>query len=63
MMKLYPLLIKSDLHQEINRRFREANIEIAFPLPDLPFHSGDNPLINRHGGVSETDERIIAGKA
>ncbi|MBW1799237.1 MAG: hypothetical protein JRJ85_00775, partial [Deltaproteobacteria bacterium] len=31
------LTVKSELHQEINRRFREANIEIAFPQQDIHF--------------------------
>ena len=35
------LLAKSDLHQEIDRRFREANIEIAFPQRDLHLRSVD----------------------
>ena len=33
------LKIKSELHQEIDRRFREAKIEIAFPQRDLHLRS------------------------
>jgi small-conductance mechanosensitive channel len=32
---------KSDLHQDIDRRFRKANIEIAFPQRDLHLRSID----------------------
>ncbi len=35
---------KSELHQEIDRRFREANIEIAFPQQDLHLRSVDEPV-------------------
>lgn len=35
------LQVRSDLHQEIDRRFREANIEIAFPQRDLHLRSMD----------------------
>jgi small-conductance mechanosensitive channel len=38
------LTTQSELHQEIDRRFREANIEIAFPQRDLRFRSVDKPL-------------------
>ena len=33
------LTVKSELHQEIDRRFREAKIEIAFPQRDLHLRS------------------------
>jgi small-conductance mechanosensitive channel len=32
---------RSELHQDIDRRFREANIEIAFPQRDLHLRSID----------------------
>jgi small-conductance mechanosensitive channel len=35
----------SELHQEIDRRFREANIEIAFPQRDLHLRSADDSVI------------------
>ena len=35
------LRIQSDLCQEIDRRFREAGIEIAFPQMDLHLRSVD----------------------
>jgi small-conductance mechanosensitive channel len=46
------LIVKSDLHQEIDRKFREAKIEIAFPQRDLHLRSVDQsvtlkPLVNR----------------
>ena len=33
------LIVKNELHQEINRSFQEANIEIAFPQMDLHLRS------------------------
>jgi len=47
----YRLKAKSELHQEIDRRFREAKIEIAFPQRDLHLRSVDEPVIL---GSSET---------
>jgi small-conductance mechanosensitive channel len=41
------LLVQSDLHQEIDRRFREAKIEIAFPQRDLHLRSVDEAVILR----------------
>ena len=41
------LLAKSELHQEIDRRFQEANIEIAFPQRDLHLRSVDESVILR----------------
>jgi len=38
----------SDLHQEIDRRFREAKIEISFPQRDLHLRSVDNSVIVQH---------------
>jgi potassium efflux system protein len=37
--------IKSELHQEIDQSFREANIEIAFPQRDLHLRSVDESVI------------------
>jgi potassium efflux system protein len=42
------LVVSSELHQEIDRRFREANIEISFPQRDLHLRSLDESLIWRH---------------
>jgi small-conductance mechanosensitive channel len=42
------LLVSSELHQEIDRRFREANIEISFPQRDLHLRSLDESLIWKH---------------
>lgn len=39
------LTVKSDLHQEIDRRFRKAKIEIAFPQRDLHVRSLDESAI------------------
>jgi small-conductance mechanosensitive channel len=36
--------VKSDLHREIDRSFREANIEIAFPQRDLRLRSIDDSI-------------------
>ncbi len=41
------LHVISDLHQEIDRRFREANIEIAFPQRDLHLRSVDESIVFR----------------
>jgi len=41
------LTASSELHQEIDRRFREANIEIAFPQRDLHVRSIDDSAIVR----------------
>ena len=37
--------VKSELHQEIDRSFREAKIEIAFPQRDLHLRSLDESVI------------------
>jgi small-conductance mechanosensitive channel len=37
----------SELHQEVDRRFREAGIEIAFPQRDLHIRSVDTPAASR----------------
>ena len=38
------LSVSSDLRQEIDRRFREENIEIAFPQRDLHLRSVDESV-------------------
>jgi small-conductance mechanosensitive channel len=38
------LKVQSDLHREIDRSFREANIEIAFPQRDLHIRSIDKSI-------------------
>jgi small-conductance mechanosensitive channel len=42
------LKAKSELHQAIDRRFREANIEIAFPQRDLHLRSLDEEITLRN---------------
>jgi small-conductance mechanosensitive channel len=39
------LIVNSELHQEIDRRFREAKIEIAFPQRDLHLRSMDESVV------------------
>jgi small-conductance mechanosensitive channel len=39
------LSVRSQLHQEIDRRFRESNIEIAFPQQDLHLRSLDESIV------------------
>ncbi|MGB6382418.1 MAG: hypothetical protein WBG51_14700, partial [Syntrophobacteria bacterium] len=39
--------VQSDLHQEIDRRFRELGIEIAFPQRDLHLRSIDESVSSR----------------
>jgi small-conductance mechanosensitive channel len=46
------LTTQSELHQEIDRRFREAKIEIAFPQRDLHLRSGDESVILRAPGTT-----------
>ena len=41
----FRLTVRSDLHQAIDRKFREANIEIAFPQRDLHVRSVDTPAL------------------
>ena len=41
--------VKSELHQEIDRRFREANIEIAFPQRDLNLRRLDESIAAKLG--------------
>ena len=43
----YRLKVKSELNQEIERSFREANIKIAFPQLDLHLRSLDDSVIFR----------------
>ena len=43
----FRLKVQSELHQEIDRRFREAKIEIAFPQQDLHLRSVDESVILR----------------
>jgi small-conductance mechanosensitive channel len=40
--------VKSELHQEIDRSFRETKIEIAFPQRDLHLRSLDEEITLRH---------------
>jgi len=49
--------VKSHLHQEIDRRFRQAGIVIAFPQRDLHLRSVDqSPSSNLSGSISKTDK-------
>lgn len=43
----YRLKVISDLHQEIDRRFQEVNISIAFPQRDLHLRSIDDSIISQ----------------
>jgi small-conductance mechanosensitive channel len=43
----YRLIVKSELHQEIDRSFREAKIVIAFPQRDLHLRSMDESVVLR----------------
>jgi len=49
------LVVSSELHQEIDRRFREAKIEIAFPQRDLHLRSLDESVIMQSMKTSKTD--------
>jgi small-conductance mechanosensitive channel len=39
------LIVSSELHQEIDRRFRQAKIEISFPQRDLHLRSVDESVV------------------
>jgi small-conductance mechanosensitive channel len=41
------LVVQSDLHQDLEKRFREVGITIAFPQRDLHIRSGDPRLLTR----------------
>jgi small-conductance mechanosensitive channel len=41
--------VSSELHQMIDQKFREANIEIAFPQRDLHLRSFENSVILESG--------------
>ncbi|MEK6775589.1 MAG: mechanosensitive ion channel domain-containing protein, partial [bacterium] len=43
-------LLKSELHQEIDRTFRASGVEIAFPQRDLHIRSFDAPVMDRLSG-------------
>ena len=47
------LVVSSELHQEIDRRFRAANIEISFPQRDLHLRSVDESINLRHTEISK----------
>ena len=52
----YRIQVKSKLHQEVDRRFREANIEIAFPQQDLHLRTVDESVILRPPETKEVIE-------
>ena len=47
------LVVSSKLHQRIDRRFREAKIEIAFPQRDLHLRSLDESVISQSMKISK----------
>jgi small-conductance mechanosensitive channel len=47
------LVVSSAIHQEIDRRFREAKIEIAFPQRDLHLRSLDESINLQHPEISK----------
>lgn len=47
------LVVSSELHQEIDRMFREAKIEIAFPQQDLHLRSLDESVILQYMKTSD----------
>ena len=46
------LVVSSELHQEIDPRFREAKIEIAFPQRDLHLRSTDESVLLQPKGAA-----------
>ena len=51
----------TDLHTEIDRRFADAGIEIAFPQRDLHVRSGD-PSVRIANNSSETEWVNLPGE-
>ena len=59
----YRMQVKSELHQEIDRRFREAKIEIAFPQRDLHLRSVDGEAAEGlRSGKEVADESSIVSR-
>jgi len=56
------LQVISELHQEIDRRFREAKIEIAFPQRDLHLRSVDKSVLGRHASQDVENEEVASVK-
>jgi potassium efflux system protein len=53
----YRRVVNSELHQEIDRRFRQAGIVIAFPQRDLHLRTADESASsNLSGSISKSDE-------
>ena len=52
--------VQSELHQEIDRRFREAKIEIAFPQQDLHLRSMDESILVRSS--EKAAKAVLKGK-
>jgi len=52
--------IRSDLHQEVDRRFREEGIEIAFPQHDLHLRTVDEPARRALGSLAGSSAAILA---
>jgi small-conductance mechanosensitive channel len=44
-------LVRSDIHKEIDRRFREARVEIAFPQRDLHLRTVDERAQGALGAI------------
>jgi small-conductance mechanosensitive channel len=54
------LRVESDLRQEINRRFQEAGIVIAFPQRDVHVYQEDNLANSRLWLSMEQPERLAS---
>jgi len=50
------LRVSSEINQEIERRFREVKIEIAFPQRDLHLRSVDESIFSRHPEIIKKDQ-------
>jgi small-conductance mechanosensitive channel len=51
-------ILRSELHQEIERRFREAGIEIAFPQRDLHLRSVEESVILRTSAKDQSWDSV-----
>jgi len=51
-------LVHSELHQEIDRKFRQSDVEIPFPQRDLHFRSVDNSVAASLKGETTQEDRL-----
>ena len=52
--------VRSALHQDLERRLRDAGITIAFPQRDIHIQSGDQPMSKKLGLTQRRDSATKA---